>query len=46
MIDNLALGLSHGLLALAMWRLLRRPDLDSEETAAQRAAKRRSRFGA
>jgi len=30
MIDNLALGLSHGLLMLAAWRLLTRPDLDDE----------------
>ena len=28
MIDNLALGLSHGLMLLAAWRLLSRPDLD------------------
>ena len=30
MIDNLALGISHGLLLLAAWYLLRRPDLDRE----------------
>lgn len=30
MIDNFALGLTHALLLLAAWRLLRRPDLDSE----------------
>lgn len=30
MIDNLALGLSHGLLILAAWRLLTRPDLDDD----------------
>jgi len=28
MIDNFALALSHGLMLLAAWRLLRRPDLD------------------
>jgi len=28
MIDNFALALSHGLLILAAWRLLSRPDLD------------------
>lgn len=28
MIDNFALALSHGLLLLAAWRLIRRPDLD------------------
>ena len=32
MIDNLALGLSHGLMLLAAWRLLRRPDLDDPHT--------------
>ncbi|WP_242095266.1 MULTISPECIES: hypothetical protein [unclassified Sphingomonas] len=30
MIDNLALGLSHGLLMLVAILLLRRPDLDQE----------------
>ena len=30
MIDNLSLALTHGLMLLAAWRLLRRPDLDSE----------------
>ena len=30
MIDNLALGLSHGLMLLAAWRLLSRPDLDDD----------------
>ncbi len=33
MIDNLALGISHGLLLLAAWLLLRRDDLDSERPA-------------
>ena len=28
MIDNFALALSHGLLLLAAWRLMTRPDLD------------------
>lgn len=28
MIDNFALALTHGLLLLAAWRLLSRPDLD------------------
>ena len=32
MIDNLALAVSHGLMALTVWMLLRRPDLDREET--------------
>lgn len=30
MIDNFALALSHGLMLLAAWRLMRRPDLDVE----------------
>jgi hypothetical protein len=30
MIDNFALALSHGLLLLAAWRLVRRPDLDDD----------------
>lgn len=30
MIDNFALGLTHGLLLLAAWRLLSRPDLDDK----------------
>ena len=32
MIDNLALGISHGLLLLAAWLLSRRPDLDREDS--------------
>jgi len=30
MIDNFALAVSHGLMMLAVWLLLRRPDLDQE----------------
>jgi hypothetical protein len=30
MIDNFALAVSHGLMLLAVWILLRRPDLDRE----------------
>ncbi|MGH6615440.1 hypothetical protein [Sphingomonas sp.] len=30
MIDNFALAISHGLMLLAAWLLLRRPDLDHE----------------
>lgn len=33
MIDYFALALTHGLLAIAFWRLLRRDDLDSEALA-------------
>lgn len=31
MIDNFALGLSHGLMLLAAFLLVRRPDLDREQ---------------
>jgi len=34
MIDNFALGLSHGLMLLAAWRLLSRPDLDDDDAPA------------
>lgn len=37
MIDNFALGISHGLMLLAAWRLLSRPDLEDDD--APRAAK-------
>ncbi len=30
MIDNLALAISHGLMLLAAWLLLKRPDLDDD----------------
>ena len=30
MIDNFALALSHGLIILAAWRLMFRPDLDDD----------------
>ncbi len=33
MIDNFALGLSHGLMLLAAWRLLSRADLDDADAA-------------
>lgn len=48
MIDNFSLGLSHGLMLLAAWLLLRRPDLDRETPPASKPAKprRRNRFGA
>lgn len=49
MIDNFALALSHGLLLLAAWRLLRRPDLDHEPLPgedADPAAPPRSRWSA
>ncbi|MGE0179376.1 MAG: hypothetical protein AB7O91_06110 [Sphingomonas sp.] len=34
MIDNFALGLTHGLMLLAAWRLLSRADLDEDRAAA------------
>ena len=37
MIDNFALALSHGLLLLAAWRLLSRPDLDDDCAGAEPA---------
>lgn len=38
MIDNFALGLSHGLMLLAAFLLLRRPDLDHEPGPNEAAA--------
>lgn len=35
MIDNLALGLSHGLMMLAAFLLLKRPDLDHEPSSQE-----------
>jgi hypothetical protein len=46
MIDNFALGLTHGLVILAAWRLLFRPDLDDADAPAPVApAKPDRRFG-
>ena len=33
MVDYFTLALTHGLMAIALWRLLARPDLDVEEAA-------------
>jgi len=38
MIDSFALFLSHGLMLLAAWRLLSRPDLDDDGNDAGAAA--------
>ena len=38
MIDNFALAVSHGLMLLALWLLLRRPDLDREPGPKDRAS--------
>jgi hypothetical protein len=40
MIDNFALGLTHGLMLLAAWLLLRRPDLDSETPPREKPERR------
>jgi hypothetical protein len=38
MIDNFALAISHGLMLLCVWLLLRRPDLDGEPPAGREDA--------
>jgi hypothetical protein len=40
MIDLFSLGLSHGLMLLAAWRLLARPDLDDDKAASTAPAPR------
>jgi hypothetical protein len=44
MIDNFALGLSHGLMLLAAWRLLSRADLDEDAAAPPAAGERPGRW--
>ncbi len=46
MIDNFSLGLTHLLMLFAVWRLLRRSDLDDETPRADARAKRKDRSGA
>ena len=52
MIDNFTLGLTHGLMLLAAWRLLSRPDLDDDDAPIEGKDRRggwnriRKRFGA
>lgn len=41
MIDNFAVMLTEGLMLLAVWNLLRRPDLDDESTATRDGKKGR-----
>ena len=43
MIDNFSLAISHGLMLLAAWFLIKRPDLDSESSPhdAEPRAKRK-----
>lgn len=43
MIDNFALGLTHGLMLLAAWRLLSRPDLDDDEVPPPEAPEPKTR---
>jgi hypothetical protein len=45
MIDNFALALSHGLMMLAAWRLLTRPDLDKDEAPPAPGAPAKKLFG-
>lgn len=46
MIDNFSLGITHGLMLLAAWLLLRRDDLDREGSPRDEAPPaRRSRWG-
>ncbi|HEX6375487.1 MAG TPA: hypothetical protein VFZ91_07175 [Allosphingosinicella sp.] len=44
MIDNFALGLTHGLLLLVAWRLLSRPDLDDDEAAVPAPVRKNRRW--
>ncbi|MES2445006.1 MAG: hypothetical protein V4574_19445 [Pseudomonadota bacterium] len=45
MIDNFSLALTHGLMLLAAFLLLRRPDLDSETPPEGPAKPRKRRWG-
>ncbi len=46
MIDNFSLGLTHGLMLLAAWWLMQRPDLDREDRqGAPDAPPKRKRWG-
>ena len=45
MIDNLALGLTHGLMLLTAFLLLKRSDLDREGPAEPRRSLRKRRDG-
>ena len=45
MIDNFALALSHGLMLLAAWRLLSRPDLEDDTVPPPASEQKRSRWG-
>lgn len=43
MIDNLSLALTHGLMLLAAWALMKRPDLDSEAPPPRHWGARKAR---
>jgi len=45
MIDSFSILLAHGLLLLACWRLLARPDLDKEHAATENPRTREDRAG-
>ena len=40
MVDNIALAISHGLLAIACWRLLTRADLDRDDGVPRKFGRR------
>jgi len=46
MIDLFSLGLSHGLMLLAAWRLLARPDLEDDKAQPSDASDMASRWAA
>ena len=46
MIDNFALAISHGLMMLAAWLLLRRDDLDREPSRRDTVEPKRGKRGA
>ncbi len=46
MIDNFALAISHGLMMLAAWLLLRRDDLDREPGPRDAIEQKKGRRGA
>jgi hypothetical protein len=44
-IDNLVLGLTHGLLLLTAWRLINRPELDDERAVPARDDEPKPKWG-
>jgi hypothetical protein len=44
-IDNLVLGMTHGLLLLTAWRLINRPELDDESAVADDADGKKPKWG-